>query len=171
MDNFTFAPLRDAPGYEFAAFKNPGFVCAVDHPQCVGKPSGQQHGVHGDEWMYIVRSGDFALALTVYTDDYRDGKLPGYPFSWRDGPEGADLSLHAPFPTYDESPNKCGFVRSGSCFRAWSGALVARNFWRDWSDRERFEQRDMFWGGLRIRLDELTKHAQATGATPQAETP
>jgi hypothetical protein len=140
----------------------PGYDCFNECKH----PSKGNHGIHGDEWHYVVVSDDghIALALTVYTDIYpptvekwqRDSERP-----IEERRSGTDLTYHVGFSTtrgemrdYDPKTwgSECPHV--GRCDASRTTALGAGEFFRAHGDSNQFEQAESFWAALEEKLAE-----------------
>ncbi len=137
------------------SFKVPGRDCISVPASCPHTPNcAGQYGRHGEEWVYVSTSNDgqTALVLTCYTDILPEGSPSfdvGAPLNKRR--YGADMTLHASFPTElesvrDNSPgNSCTYVDEGRCFIANTSALSAHDFFLAHGDPVQFEQSETFW--------------------------
>ena len=160
---------RHTPGGTMTRYtdKRPGFRCPQDHPQCVGKHPGQQHGRHDDEWLYTVSDGEVALTLTVYSNEYRGEPYPG---NEERKIRGADLSAHVGWPTEAEAirngfeGQKCEYLTGGRCWSDFSSGLQAGEFF-DNCGEPTFEQPERFWLALESRLVSVATAARAERPT------
>lgn len=152
------APLRriveTRPGYDCIAKPCGKNGCGARH--------GASHGRHGDEWVYVVTDGNFALSLVVFTDNLNGGKLP---FKSTLFPKGADLSGHASKPSSEEqireaSPGQeCAYLDGGRCWTCWSSSLAASEFVKEHGfDADDREQNDGFWRALEAKWSEIRDH-------------
>jgi hypothetical protein len=149
------------------SFKQP----AYDHfAHSCNKPSERHcgHGIHNEQWHYVVSRGDIALALEVGSGIY----LPCTDTS-RFGadstqPHGFMLVEHIGFPTDIETIRRassgasCFHVDGGRCFGGDSTALGATEFFdAHFVTSAGFKQPDSFWSALE---DRLVVHARAADA-------
>lgn len=123
-----------------------------------GTQPGASHGRHGDEWVYVVTDGDFALSLVVFTNNLNGGKLPGargvsYPI-------GADVSGHTNRPAREEqirdgeAGEECPYV-DGRCFSCWTSGLAASDFIKEHGMSDEREQNEGFWRALEAKWSEI----------------
>lgn len=145
-----FSHLR--PGYD--CIRTP---CGVNG---CGTNPGACHGIHGDEWIYVVSDGVVALSLTVYSSDF-----PATVPKDDRGPMGADLTVHATFPTRIEDVREqstgesCEYVTAGRCFTAGSWCTRAAAFFTRSGAVYGFTQPEAFWLALEAEWAELAKPA------------
>lgn len=135
-------------------FRVPGFDC-VRNPcgkRGCGTAPGAGHGIHSDEWVYVVSDGRTALALTVFSGVFPETVPAGTRAEMRRyQPTGADLTLHVGFPVRDGAEHECDLVAGGRCYQGGryttaSGAddFFALHFRRDAG----FCQPEPFWLAL-----------------------
>lgn len=133
--------------------------------QC-GKRPGGSHGRHGDEWVYTVTNGLFAVSLRVYTDRLRgmrnekllrlDGK----------GSSGAVLDAHSSTPTTEDQIREgrkgveCQYIEAGRCFGGFSGYRVADEIFSE-HGRDTQEQTEGFWEALEAKWRSLRASVEA----------
>lgn len=136
----------------------PGWDC-IRHPcgkNGCGERPGASHGIHCEDWLYVVSDGDVALSLTVFSNVYpdsvpEDDRLPKAPW-------GADLSLHVgfPLPTFTAGDDdECPWLDGGRCYQGghYSSALQGGEFWEEHAGRDHgFTQPESFWMALEERL-------------------
>lgn len=145
------------------AYVQPGYDC-IATPCGVGgcgtRP-GSSHGQHCDDWVYIVApdEGDCALALVVFSGVYPRGP--------RREAHGADLTLHASWTNDREqirdgvAGEECQLLGGAPCYRVWSSALHADEFWREYgAPGGALEQPESFWRGLEQRCESLAIRAR-----------
>lgn len=120
-----------------------------------GTHPGSSHGRHGDEWVYVVTDGDFALSLVVFTDNLNGGKLPGRRTAY---PIGADISGHASRPSGEDQireaslGQECTYLDGGRCWTCWSSGLAASEFVKEHGfDADDREQNEGFWRALEAK--------------------
>lgn len=140
----------------------PGYDCRTT---CAHTPKGD-HGIHGDEWIYIVEAEDrkTALALTVFSNKYPPtvdiANLPAALIR----PIGADLSLHVSFPTEPDAclstavGQDCAYV-NGTCHTYYTSALVARDFYTEHGGGD-VDPTEAFWRALEAVFISLNASAR-----------
>lgn len=134
----------------------PGYDC-IRNPcgrgNC-GKTPGGSHGIHCDDWIYVVSDGDLALSLTVFSGIFPYSVPEDTVANLRSiYPMGADLSLHVGFVVPgndwgDDDGQECPWVAGGRCYHGayYSTALGARGFWNEHAGRDcGFVQPESFW--------------------------
>lgn len=136
----------------------PGYDCRTT---CEHEYGGD-HGIHGDDWIYVVEAADrkTALVLTVFSHKYPPtvdvANLPAVMIR----PVGADLSLHVSLPTTPDAcvtPHegvRCAYV-DGGCHTHYTSALAARDFYTKHGNGD-VEPTEAFWRELEavfVRLD------------------
>ena len=147
--------------------KRPGFRCPQDHPKCVGKRPGSQHGWSDDDWLYTVSDGEVALTLRVFSNEYRNEPYPG---SAERKIRGASLDAHVGWPTEAEAirtgfeGRECEYLTGGRCWSGFSSSLQADEFFVA-QGAPRFEQPERFWTALEARLIEIAAKARAERLT------
>lgn len=139
-----------------------GYDC-VESPcgkgQC-GKRPGSSHGRHGDEWVYSVTNGLFAVSLRVFTDRLRGVRDEKLRRSDGKGSSGAVLDAHSSTPTSEDQIREgrkgmeCQYIEAGRCFGGFSGYLVADEFFAE-HGRDTQEQTDGFWQALEAKWRDL----------------
>lgn len=143
----------------------PGYDCIAKPcgTRGCGTTPGASHGRHGDEWVYVVTDGAFALSLVVFTDNLNGGKLPG---SGSRYPVGADLSAHANRPTSEEqikegaAGEECAYITEGRCFGGWTSGLAASDFLKEHGFSEEREQNEGFWRALEAKWSEIRSYVE-----------
>jgi hypothetical protein len=150
--------------------KTPGYDC-IRNP-CgkygCGTNPGSSHGVHNEEWLYVVKDGDVAMSLLVGSRVYPE-TVPQREEWRREGPRGNDLTLHVGFPVdRDEiagtGTDKCEFVSGGTCYPGgrWSTAIGADRFVKRFFVVDAgFEQPETFWRALEDLCIDKGKQARA----------
>lgn len=154
-----------------ASHKIPGYDC-IRHPcgkRGCGTHPGSSHGLHNEEWVYVVKDGDVALALTVGSRVYPES-VPEREEWAREGPQGNDLTLHVGFPVdrdeiagRGDNKAKCELVAGGLCYQSgrWSSSLAARDFVEHhFVIGAGFDQPEFFWRALEVRCAEMGKRAR-----------
>ena len=148
------------------SYKRPGWDC-IRNPcgkNGCGTNPGSSHGIHGDDWVYVVSDGPFALSLTVFSHQFPATVPPETVRRLADaGPFGADLSLHVGLPVEDGRARDCEYVEGGKCYQGhrWSSVSAADEFWLD-SARpgDSFDQSEGFWRALEQRFEEWRADAR-----------
>ncbi|MDP3766579.1 MAG: hypothetical protein Q8S13_01060 [Dehalococcoidia bacterium] len=114
------------------------------------------HGIHGDEWNYIVGIEDAALVLTVSVSEWSAKSRP-FPFVLGDNPL-VEMTWHFAYPTSEEAikdgeqRQACVFVPMG-CIRSASGSsFCASSLWKAHAQPGRL-QSETFWRTLETALD------------------
>lgn len=145
------------------SFVSPGHDC-IRHP-CgkygCGTNAGNNHGIHYDEWNYVVSDGQVALHLCVSSwvfpasvplDDHLCSKTP----------EGMFFQVHRSFPTCreevkDQDQHKCEFVTSNRCFTDEPQYLRSEALHKELDAAPKFEQEEPFWLRLEAAWEKLAK--------------
>jgi hypothetical protein len=128
------APVSD---FERRSFKKPGYNCGPGGKDCQHDKKGN-HGIHCEEWWYIVRQENFAISLSVFSGDYPDG-LHNHK------PRAVALSTHqrsaegGPCDIFDD---RC----IGDC------TYLGAELFFDQVGCPRFEQNEIFWKALEAYL-------------------
>lgn len=130
-----------------------------------GVHPGSNHGIHNDEWVYIVSEGDFALVLSVYSRIY-PATVPEdvvQRAKERDGLIASDLTMHVGF-RYDREQvmsdyrgRACAYVAGGRCYGGsseFTSVSQADALARAHHDRVNREQGEAFWQALEAKLRE-----------------
>lgn len=128
-------------------FKTEGWDCRAE---CKHTPNGD-HGIHCEEWIYVVHAEDnrTALSLTVNT-----GKYPASVQQSNKAPWGTDVTLHASFPAEKESLHDewrgmaCSFVDPPYCETHATSCLKADELWKRFGNNAQIEQSEQFWAAL-----------------------
>lgn len=171
--------------------KIPGYACLyAPHGSCPGYPrdDGRNHGIHGEEWIYVVRADDglTALALTVYTDILPDIVPAAHQEAWRwdswehrprtlaERRHGSDLTLHVAFPYYVEGPDAerrhpapvrgnrpCEILQQPVCESSITIGLGAHEFWSQHGDPRQHEQDSAFWQPFEACFAEMDADVRA----------
>lgn len=141
-------------GRTWITYRRKGYDCL--NAPCQHEVKGD-HGIHCDEWIYVVldRAKNCALTLTVFTDKF--------PETVRTLPDvlnkiwGADLTLHVPpylLGRLEPEMKDCAWV-SGGCVCDWSSSLAADGFWTRHGADARMEQGSAFWQQLDALFNSL----------------
>lgn len=133
----------------------PGYDCRT---VCLHKPKGK-HGIHNDEWLYVVKDMDAhcALELTISTNIFPDtvethhvSRNPSRTHT------GMNLSRHFAHPTDRDQvlsvPEPCAYI--GKCYVATWGLRAdtfAKNHFISAHGRE---QQELFWRAFESDLRE-----------------
>ena len=151
----------------------PGHDC-VRHP-CGknGCGTSSSHGIHNEEWEYLIKDaeGEVALSLYVgsglYPESVPKQDEPNKPCAYV-------ISLHVGFPiTRDqvagrlENTTSCDHVRSGRCCQGteWHGYRFASDFSeKHFVHHAGFEQPESFWKALEAQFTEWSTEAYAQRA-------
>jgi hypothetical protein len=148
------------------SFKVPGYDC--DRNPCgkrgCGTRPGAGHGIHNEEWNYVIKDGDVALTLTVGSGVYLDS-VPEYQRTH--GVRGYDLSLHVDFRVDDgDAGRECTFVPGGRCYQGmrFTTAIGADRFVKEQFVGSAFEQGEPFWSALEKKCAEWGVEARASRA-------
>jgi len=152
-DAVPASPRREVivrPGYD--CIRNP---CGKNG---CGKSPGAGHGIHCDEWVYLVRGdeGDCTLSLLVFSGVW-PVTVPTAALGTIAFPRGADISLHCSFPTGDDDDagRECEWVRGGRCWLYGSTSLGAMDFMKEFFVMEHGkDQREPFWRAMEDRFTE-----------------
>lgn len=122
----------------------PGYDCRV---KCTHDPPGD-HGICGDEWVFVVMDGPRAVSLNVLSADYpptvERATLPGVLRK----PMPSGLTVHHA----DPHGRECDWVTGGKCVCEVSW-LWATAFWREYAVGQQSEQPESFWLALESELD------------------
>jgi hypothetical protein len=122
-----------------------------------GKDPGASHGVHCDEWVYVVRDDGCALSLLVFSGVW-PATVPAMSLDSMRFPRGADISLHCPFsPEWDEDEKgrECEWVRGGRCWLHVTTGLGGMNFVNSFFVKEHSkEQQEPFWRAMEDQFKE-----------------
>src|SRR5271170_3484345 len=120
-----------------------------------GKDPGASHGIHCDEWIYVVSSDsdDCALSLLVFSGVWPESVPTSARFAMK-MPRGADLSLHCSFPTDDGDESRaCDWVRGGRCWLHGGSSIGAMDFANEFFVKEDAkDQKEPFWVAMEDRL-------------------
>ncbi len=120
----------------------PGYDCRV---KCEHDPPGD-HGICGDEWIYVVSDGEAALVYSVLSDRYpATVDRSTLPEVLLRGMGGA-MAIHRPGKS-DEAM-ACQYIDSGWCDIDTIGYLIGRDFWKKHGDPKQSEQSEAFWQAL-----------------------
>lgn len=146
----------------------PGYDC-VRHPcgkHGCGTHPGSNHGIHCDDWVFVVSEGDLALTLTVFSGIF-PASVPIVARRAITYPMGADITLHVGFPSTAEEmlgkeSRECEHVSTGRCFgMRFSTSLGARDFVEEWFDKWKgTDQSEMFWLAMERRFADWAKEAR-----------
>lgn len=117
-----------------------------------GKVPGAGHGIHCEEWLYVIRDVDCALSLLVFSGVW-PVTVPTAPLSGMTFPRGADISLHCPFPPDDGNGDgesrECELVRGGRCWVHNSSSLGAMKFMEQYFVAAHGkDQKESFWRAM-----------------------
>lgn len=134
--------------------------CQTEPPLAVSRASPRNHGIHGEEWRYLVTDDDrqFAISLTVFTDILPPSVPPDHhdrsnePLAERR--RGVDLTLHIA----QKTGQPCNYVATGFCDHSYTSGIQADALFRSFGDPTEFEQPERLWH----RLEEL--HAEKVAA-------
>jgi hypothetical protein len=159
----------------------PGYDC-TRHPcgknRC-GTNQGSNHGIHNEEWEYVISNGEVSLSLHVSSGIYPDSVPKQHD---ADKPCGSVISLHVGFPLspgqvagrLEDNAQSCDFVSSGHCYQGiqWCGYVVAREFTNQHFVRRDpshvsladFEQPKSFWKALEAQFHKWATEAYAQRA-------
>ncbi len=141
---------------ERLTFKVPGYDCL--HAPCNHATKGE-HGIHGEEWWYVVKDGDRAVAVSLMTENFP----PTVPL-WkvRGGPAAGPVSFHREWQEHEhENQQRCEWVTGGKCYSDY-GFVLGDEVWSS-GDTSRFEQGEGFWTILESYLpDRPTTGGAAT---------
>lgn len=138
----------------------PGYDC-IRNPcgkNGCGENPGAGHGIHCDEWVYVLRSQneDCALSLLVFSGVW-PATVPTASLGTMSFPRGADISLHCSFSPGidgDEESRACEWVHGGRCWVHESSGLAAMEFMDDFFVKEDGkDQQDPFWRGMEDILE------------------
>ncbi len=120
----------------------PGYDCRTE---CKHEPQGD-HGICGDEWIYVVSDGESALVYSVLSDHYPAGvdreALPAVLLRGIGGP----MAIHRPGKGHDAMA--CQYIDGGWCSIETIGYLCGMNFWKEHGDPKQSEQSEAFWQAL-----------------------
>lgn len=145
----------------------PGYDCIASPcgKNGCGTIPGASHGRHGDEWVYTLTDGEFAVSLVVFTGRLNGVRLPGGIDHY---PVGANLSGHAARPAHEDqireasAGQECTYLDGGRCFDCWSSVLAATEFVKDHGvSAEQRDQTDRFWCALEDRWRELRQYVES----------
>lgn len=134
--------------------------CEPGPPGSMEKVSGKNHGCHGEEWIYVVFTGDrrTAIALTVFTELVPD-TVPSWNVAARkampleERREGAFLYVHHHPEDAVGEPDNCDIL-GGQCITESLGALAPTEFFKKHGDPIQFRQPEKFWVALENLLKE-----------------
>ena len=136
---------------ERLTFQRPGYDCRT---KCVHEVKGD-HGIHCDEWWYVVKDGDVAVSLNIFSGIWPK-TAPHVPSAldpdrW---PMAADLTVHVAFPVdeYSQEERECQWVEGGKCYGCHSSTLWAADFYKK-HGVDKYEQPESFW----LALEKLCK--------------
>lgn len=148
----VISPTRQVivrPGYD--CIRNP---CGKNG---CGKNPGASHGIHCDEWVYVVRGDGCALSLLVFSGVWPE-TVPATALGRMAFPRGADISLHCPFPPgwdEDEKSRECEWVRGGRCWLHESSSMLGMDFVENFFIKEHGkDQQEPFWRAMENRFAE-----------------
>lgn len=112
----------DGRAFEVGHYVRPGYDC---REKCEHGKTGSdgQHGIHGDEWCYILRHERASLVLRLGTAFLRGAvvALLAKSMDHHSSLSGSDLTLHTEFVTDVEDirtppePDDCPYTISGKC--------------------------------------------------------
>jgi hypothetical protein len=123
----------------------PGYDCRV---KCTHETPGD-HGICGDEWVFIVMDGERAVSLNILSSDYPPTvERVGMPGILERAIPGA-LTWHR----YAPDGHECPWVAGGTCEND-STYTGARDFWKAHAVGEQSEQPESFWKALEAELSE-----------------
>lgn len=130
-----------------------------------GKDPGANHGIHCDEWIYVVRDekGDCALTLLVFSGVWPESVPTSARFALK-MPRGADLSLHCSFPAEDDDESReCDWVRGGRCWVHASTGLGGMDFVNEFFVKEHGkDQKEPFWRAMEDRFEDWARLAKGS---------
>jgi hypothetical protein len=129
----------------------PGYDCRV---KCSHDPPGN-HGIAGDEWVFVVMDGERAVSLSILSNDYPPTvEREHLPDVLREPITGA-LAWHR----YHPDGHDCSWVAGGKCEHDVS-YLEAGRFWKEHAVGNQSEQPASFWLALE---EELRQGSQGEG--------
>lgn len=109
-------------GLKRTFFKRPGYDC-IRNPcgkNGCGTNPGSGHGVHCEEWVFVVSDGQRALCLEVWSGIYPDSVPASSVHDMSRYPVGAYLCAHLSFPSERDqvldAPRECEYVDGGRCW-------------------------------------------------------
>ena len=143
-------------------------VAVIPMRDCIANPCGKygcgtdpgsSHGVHNEEWLFVVGSdaGDFALVLAMGSGVF--------PRSEPQPPSAYDLTSHVGWPTTRDQVREntprgpCDFV-VGGCYTYSTTGLGACEFAdKHFVPEAKTKQPETFWAALEERAVEIEKKA------------
>ena len=124
---------------ERKSFKIPGYDCRDG--RCQHTPKGD-HGICGEEWVYVVKGGDRAVSTSLHTRIY-PATVPARPLD--DPPYYGGIGFHRGWQPYEECTSRpCDWVDGGKCYSD-VGFGIGDDLWKRTGDAARFEQSEEFW--------------------------
>lgn len=148
------------PGLRHALITTPGYDCRAG--RCTHKAKGG-HGVHNEEWIYVVSNGEAAINLIVSSGIY--------PATVKhieiQAPEGVCLGLHVPWAVIEDdirsgsAGEPCAFI-DRPCFSDIGFLRAEAVFNKYFSRSHDKNQPESFWIGLEREFKELLDQARAT---------
>jgi hypothetical protein len=133
----------------------PGYNCTVE---CPHEPKGL-HGIHDDNWFYVVSEGKWVAVLTVFSGNYPKSVDTSKMYPEQLIPSGAYLTFH--HAAVDGEP--CEYVPGGFC-KSDGTCLGAARFFEEYGDKTQFTQPETFWKAFEEKLQRQMErdHAQIT---------
>ena len=134
-------------------YRTPGWDC-IRNP-CgqggCGTNPGSSHGIHCEDWHYVVTDGKIALSLEVASGVFPES-VPDDLLWHSCYPSGSYLLLHvASSLLKDDSKvdRPCELVEGGWCCMPFSGCSIASAFWDEHAGKDGgFVQPESFWEAL-----------------------
>lgn len=135
--------------------KKPGYDCKF--APCKHDPPGD-HGIAGEEWWYVVKDGDRAVAVNLLTTIFP----PTVPKDWVKNmkPTEGAISTHHTWQEadYETSHEDCEWLDGKTCYGD-VGFLMGKYLWERHGHNGKFEQSEKFWKALEAHLPERPKPA------------
>lgn len=142
---------------------------------CIRNPCGRNgcvapdgvHGIHSDEWNYVVTDGEFALSATIFSGTYPE-TVPLHHILGLGQPKCAGLFKHSlhyheeRHIQYGPTARECEWIGDGSqpCFGSSAFGLLWSDEWFKKYGVPHFEQTESFW----VELEVLWAEARAATA-------
>lgn len=136
---------------ERVAFKRSGYDCK--YSPCEHTPKGD-HGIHGEEWWYVVKDGDRAVSCFVMTHRFPP-TVPSRVLAGEPNRPGS-VGFHRAWSEseYDYEVKGCEWIDGGGCYSSTSYCLADEVF--ALGNADTFEQPEDFWLCLESLLPERT---------------
>lgn len=154
--------------------------CRFERP-CKPPPSGSNHGISDDDWIYSVVSDDGLTALTllvgseIFPSSIPAAHFRNYPLK---GPHGTFWTLHVAFPVDRENirdgrwGQECDLLQGGRCADGGVFYLACDEFYKEHGNpvaKKSEEQSEAFWRALEAKHDEWAKDAHEKRADTKWE--